>query len=340
MSVFISHVEEDQKTAEEIGRELQAYGYEAWSYETSSLPGPTYLSQVVDAIEQASAMILVISPQALGSHQVAREVEMAHELDRPIMPVLKDITHEKFLQRRPEWRLALGASTSIALSSGGVSAIMPRVVGGLEALGVAPGEAVAASDSPSTEPAAGFRKALAGATRRPWNFVIAGGFVVVVASVVAVLLFTGGDSGEGATDGTQAPASVDAPDNSTSSSAPAAVASTAQVQATLDVEPTTVSGTDPIAISYSITNSSESDIEAATTEFAVLLGQDVTTTAVLLDDISQDIPAGSTVEGSLTPDVAGAELGPQTVALTMARRIAGGTEVPDVLAEVPITINP
>ena len=118
MSVFISHVEENRPTAEAIVRGLQSAGYKAWSYELSSVPGPTYLSQVMNAIEQAGAVILVISPEALGSHQVAREIEAAHELDRPIIPVLQGITHEKYLQRRPDWRLALGAYTSIEVPRG------------------------------------------------------------------------------------------------------------------------------------------------------------------------------------------------------------------------------
>src|SRR5450755_4556289 len=112
MSIFISHVEENRGIAEEIARGLQDQGYEAWSYETDTLPGPTYMPQAVNAIEHASARILIISPESLGSHLVARERVVAHEMDRPISPVLKDITHEKYIQRRPGWRLALGAYTS------------------------------------------------------------------------------------------------------------------------------------------------------------------------------------------------------------------------------------
>ncbi len=113
MSVFITHVEENRDTAEAISRGLQTAGFDTWFYESSSVPGPTYLLQVQDAIENADAVILVISPEALGSHQVAKEVEAAHELDRPIIPVLQGITHDKYLRRRLEWRLALGAFTSM-----------------------------------------------------------------------------------------------------------------------------------------------------------------------------------------------------------------------------------
>jgi hypothetical protein len=155
-------------------------GLKAWSYELSSVPGPTYLSQVSNAIEQASAVILVISPQALGSHQVAREIEAAHELDRPIIPVLQDITHEKYLQRRPEWRLALGAYTSIEVPREGVDAIMHKIVGGLQSFGIEPGEPTSLSKPPPRP-----QRRLADVVRRPWALAIAA--VLVVALVAGVV---------------------------------------------------------------------------------------------------------------------------------------------------------
>lgn len=189
MSVFISHVEENRPTAEAIVRGLQSAGYKAWSYELSSVPGPTYLSQVMNAIEQAGAVILVISPEALGSHQVAREIEAAHELDRPIIPVLQGITHEKYLQRRPDWRLALGAYTSIEVPRGGVDAIMHKIVGGLEALGVERGEAPGEPLSLSTPPPPP-RRGLVNALHRPLALAIAAVLVVVMIAGGAAWVFS------------------------------------------------------------------------------------------------------------------------------------------------------
>jgi hypothetical protein len=53
IDVFISHVEEDYPVAEEIARGLEAEGYTVWYYERDSLPGPSYLDQVLEAIEEA-----------------------------------------------------------------------------------------------------------------------------------------------------------------------------------------------------------------------------------------------------------------------------------------------
>lgn len=338
MPVFISHVEENADTAEAIGRGLRDNGYEPWTYESDTLPGPTYLSQVVDAIEHASALILIISPASLGSHQVAREIEVAHELDRPIIPVLKGISHEKFVQRRPEWRLALGAYTSIAVPAGGVGPIIPKIVGGLQALGVGPDQAASGGGPPPPPPpAASPQGVLDRARTRPWNLVVVALIALVVVGIVAALVATsGGDDGEVATDATDAPAGEDAP---ASGDEPAASGSAGQLEGAVEVEPTTVGAGDEITVTYSITNTSDEAIEAATTELTVLIGADPLVTGVVLADISADIAPGATIEDSFATTEHGVEFGDQTVAITQGRRVPGGTTDVQVVAEAPITIE-
>jgi hypothetical protein len=46
VSVFISHVEEDQALALEIARRLETAGFTTWYYERDSEPGISYLLQV------------------------------------------------------------------------------------------------------------------------------------------------------------------------------------------------------------------------------------------------------------------------------------------------------
>jgi hypothetical protein len=59
--LFISHVEEDEAIAIEIGSALENGGFSVWYYERDSVPGPPYLDQVCEAIEQCLGFILVIS---------------------------------------------------------------------------------------------------------------------------------------------------------------------------------------------------------------------------------------------------------------------------------------
>jgi len=137
--VFISHVEEDAEIALEIALGLEEAGYTTWCYEIDNIPGPSYLIQTGQAVEQAKALVLIISPHSLGSRQVTKEVIRAHETGNEFIPVLRDITHVEFQNRQPEWREALGAASSIRIPMEGVADIIPRIISGLKASGILPG---------------------------------------------------------------------------------------------------------------------------------------------------------------------------------------------------------
>ena len=134
--VFISHVEEDADTVLDIVRSLEAAGYTTWSYERDSYPGLDYLDQVERAIEGCNALIVLISPDSLGSQQVEDEVKWAREQRKYFLPVLKGITWAEFQNRRPKWRMALGIATAVSIPAEGVGVILPRIIRGLGALGV------------------------------------------------------------------------------------------------------------------------------------------------------------------------------------------------------------
>jgi hypothetical protein len=137
--IFISHVEEDEGIALEIARELEAAGYRTWYYERDADPGPSYLIQVHRAIERCRAIVIVISPAAVRSNQMTVEVVRGHEAGKPFLPVRSGITHSEFQRSQQEWRMALGASASLAVPSEGVVAVVPRLIRGLQGLGIEPG---------------------------------------------------------------------------------------------------------------------------------------------------------------------------------------------------------
>jgi hypothetical protein len=134
--IFISHVEEDADLALAIAIDLEESGYTTWVYEVDSLPGVSYLIQTGRAIEQSKALVLIVSQYSLSSNQVSREVVRAHESGRRFVPLLRDVTHNDLEQRQPEWREAMGAATSIRISSEGLAEVLPRVVFGLKTLDV------------------------------------------------------------------------------------------------------------------------------------------------------------------------------------------------------------
>lgn len=218
--VFISHVEEDAADALEIADALEAVGYSTWCYERDSIPGPSYLVQTGEAVEQSRAVVVVISRHALGSHQVTLEVVRGHEAEKPFIPVLVGITHVEFASRQPEWREAIGAATSVLVPREGVGAVTGRIAEGLHALGVEPsgaGEhrtvvpAAARRRRPST--GHGFR-GLGTAWKVAFVAVVTG--VVVLGAVLAATLLSSG--GNEASPGT--PAGTGTPAASPSSSSP------------------------------------------------------------------------------------------------------------------------
>ena len=158
--IFISHVEENSDLAMQIAAGLESSGYSAWYYERDSLPGPSYLLQTSKEIERSQAVVLIISPHSLGSHQVTKEVVRAHESNKPFVPVLKSISHVEFANRQPEWKEAVGSATSITVPRDGAAVIIPRIIEGLKGMGIEPsGEGALTAGEYAAQPT-GARKPL------------------------------------------------------------------------------------------------------------------------------------------------------------------------------------
>jgi TIR domain len=133
--IFISYVEEDAKIVKEIAENLESEGFATWYYERDSIPGQSYILATSKAIEQSKAVILILSRESLRSNQIHSEVVYAHEKGIHFIPILNEIAHEEFQQRRPEWRRMLADSTSIRIPKEGTPTIMPRLIAGLVSLG-------------------------------------------------------------------------------------------------------------------------------------------------------------------------------------------------------------
>jgi hypothetical protein len=133
-TIFISHVEEDAALSSELAGGLEAAGFSTWRYQRDTVPGAPYLTQVRKAIEECSAVVLIVSPKSLDSSQVTSEVVRAFESGKHFVPVLSGITDAEFKERQPLWGQALGAATSILIPPQGIAATLPRISDGLKAL--------------------------------------------------------------------------------------------------------------------------------------------------------------------------------------------------------------
>lgn len=133
---FISFVEEDASTALGLARSLDANGYSAWCYQRDAIAGVSYLVQTGEQIASCGGMIIIVSTKALASHQMRKEIVRGHEEDKPLFPVLLDVSDSEYKRRQPEWREAIGGATSISLDSG-FEATALSIIAGLKRLGVA-----------------------------------------------------------------------------------------------------------------------------------------------------------------------------------------------------------
>lgn len=201
IDVFISHGEEDGAVALGLADALESAGYSTWCSERDIVPGPSYLLQTSRAVASSRTVVVLISADALGSHQVTSEVVRAHEEGKPFIPLLVGISREEFGARQPEWREAIGSAATLELPERGVSAVVPRIVDGLVAIGVRPHEAGVAKPKPTfvepsrigpmPEPVVG-----PGRRRRRWLWPLVG-FVgaALVTALVLVIVLQGGGSG-------------------------------------------------------------------------------------------------------------------------------------------------
>jgi hypothetical protein len=131
--LFISYAEADLNSVLILAEGLEKAGYRTWHYKRDALPGPAYLTQVIENIDKSRIVLVIISADSLLSTQVYNEITYAHENHKSFMPILKGINHFEFQKRRPDWRMILGAYTTIQIPEEGVNYILGKIIEGINA---------------------------------------------------------------------------------------------------------------------------------------------------------------------------------------------------------------
>ena len=83
--VFISYASQDAAVAERLCATLEPAGFPCWIAPRDVEAGALYADAIVRAINEAKAVVLVLSASATGSEHVAREVERAASKQKPII---------------------------------------------------------------------------------------------------------------------------------------------------------------------------------------------------------------------------------------------------------------
>ncbi len=77
MKVFISHSHTDTQLAARVSDALEKSGLEVWDPDREILPGDNWASKVSRALEESKAMVVLLTPAAINSPYVMREIEYA-----------------------------------------------------------------------------------------------------------------------------------------------------------------------------------------------------------------------------------------------------------------------
>lgn len=90
MKVFISYADTDREVAQRVTQSLKADGLSVWSDDDEVLPGDNRAAKVAQGVEEADAIVALLTPEALHSRAVRSDISYAlgkKELQGKLIPV-------------------------------------------------------------------------------------------------------------------------------------------------------------------------------------------------------------------------------------------------------------
>lgn len=99
--LFVSHVAENRNAAMEIVGELERRGTRCWIAPRDVRPGEAFDNEIADAIEASRAMLLIFSDLCNDSEYIRREVTVAGESHKTVIPFrIEDVQPRRGLRVR------------------------------------------------------------------------------------------------------------------------------------------------------------------------------------------------------------------------------------------------
>ena len=126
---FVSHASHDRPTAEALTAYLESHGLRCWVAPRDVLPGTLYADAIVRAINEARALVLVLSASSVASSHVGKELERASAKKRPIIALKIDAA-----PLTPAFEYFLSESQWIDLDAGGQAAAFGKLADALHRL--------------------------------------------------------------------------------------------------------------------------------------------------------------------------------------------------------------
>lgn len=100
-SIFISYSSKDTEFTNRLVADLEQADHSVWQDQSTLRGGQDWLAEIDRAIHNCAIVILVLSPNAIESQWVQREIAQALNLQKPVIPVLiKEIDNLPFYLSR------------------------------------------------------------------------------------------------------------------------------------------------------------------------------------------------------------------------------------------------
>ena len=77
MQVYISHSHLDSPLAARVSKALRKSGLEVWNSDVDLLPADNWAAEVARALSESEAMVVLLTPNAVSSPYVRRDMEYA-----------------------------------------------------------------------------------------------------------------------------------------------------------------------------------------------------------------------------------------------------------------------
>ena len=90
MKVFVSYSRKDAEFVDRLDRDLTTLGHEVWVDRSDIVGGgeDRWRRSIVNAIRDSEAMLLVVSPNSIASDNVERELSVAADNKKRVIPVV------------------------------------------------------------------------------------------------------------------------------------------------------------------------------------------------------------------------------------------------------------
>ncbi len=97
--IFISYSSKDKEKADQLTELLVSAGLSVWIDQSGIDAATSWSEEIVDAIDSCKAFIVMLSPNSIESHNVVKEVSLASEKRKKILPLdLEPVEIPKNLQ--------------------------------------------------------------------------------------------------------------------------------------------------------------------------------------------------------------------------------------------------